>query len=217
MEYHNILFDLDGTLTDPKVGITKSVAYALEYFGIAAEDTDKLTAFIGPPLAVSFRDIYGFDEKQCTKAIEVYREYFSVTGKFENEVYPYTEPLLKLLKTKGKRLFVATSKPEKFAREILIHFKLDKYFDDIIGIAMDEEKVEKDVIVSRVIDRYSLDKEKTLMVGDRMFDIDGAHKNGIPCMAVGFGYGSRAELERHGADIIVDTNKQFYQYFEEKL
>lgn len=217
MEYNSILFDLDGTLTDPRVGITRSVAHALKYFGIEVTDTDTLTPFIGPPLVVSFRDIYGFDEAQCLKAVEVYREYFSVTGKFENEVYPYTEPLLKLLKSKGLRLFVATSKPELFARQILEHFGLAHYFEDIVGIAMDEEKVEKDVVIGRVIDRYSLDRSKTLMVGDRMFDIDGAHKNGLPCMAVGFGYGSREEFERSNADIIIDTNKQFYKYFEERL
>lgn len=214
MKYQNILFDLDGTLTDPKVGITRSVAHALRYFGIEVADTDTLTPFIGPPLAVSFHELYGFNDAQCTKAIEVYREYFSVTGKFENEVYPYTERILAHLKARGARLFVATSKPEKFAREILEHFGLDRYFDDIIGIAMDEEKVEKDVIVRRVLDRYALDRQMTLMVGDRCFDIDSAHKNGIPCVAVGFGYGSDAEFEEYGADAVAKTNEQLYNYFK---
>lgn len=217
MEFCNILFDLDGTLTDPKVGITRSVAHALKYFGIEVKNTDTLTPFIGPPLVHSFSKLYGFDETQCLKAVEVYREYFSVKGLYENEVYPFTEPLLKLLKSHGIRIFVATSKPEKFAKQILEHFKLDDYFEDIVGIAMNEEKVEKDVIVKRVIDRYLLNKETTLMIGDRCFDIDGAHSNGIRCLGVCFGYGERDELERHNADIIIDTNEQLYQFFKEKL
>ncbi len=211
--YKNILFDLDGTLTDPKIGITKSVAYALKHFGIEVDDLDSLCHFIGPPLAVSFAKYYGFDEDKCKEAILVYREYFSVTGKFENEVYPYTEKVLEYLKQKGYRLFVATSKPERFARDILVHFGLSHYFEDIIGIDMGEEHIEKEVIVKRVIDRYALDKEKTLMVGDRCFDIESAHKNGIDCMGVLFGYGDRAEHQEYGADITVETNKDFYDYF----
>ena len=214
MKYQNILFDLDGTLTDPKVGITKSVAHALAYFGITVEDTDTLTDFIGPPLAFTFAKNYGFDDAQCTKAIEVYREYFSVTGKFENEVYPFTRDMLEYAKKAGLNLFIATSKPEIFARDILEHFSLSKYFTDIVGIAMHEEKVEKDVIVGRVIDRYSLDKDKTLMVGDRMFDIDGAHKNGIECAAVLFGYGNREEFLQYKADYIIDTNEDLFNFIK---
>ncbi len=214
MKYQNILFDLDGTLTDPKVGITKSVAHALRHFGIIVEDTDTLTDFIGPPLAHTFAKRFGFDDAQCTKAIEVYREYFSVTGKFENTVYPFTRDMLEYAKNTGLRLFVATSKPELFARDILIHFGLDGYFTDIVGIAMDEEKVEKDVIVSRVIERYSLDRQKTLMIGDRKFDIDGAHKNGVDCCAVLFGYGNRAEFEEYNADCIIDTNEDLFNFIK---
>lgn len=211
--YKNILFDLDGTLTDPKVGITKCVAYALKYFGIEVEDTDTLCDFIGPPLSTMFAKCYGFDEGQCTKAIEVYRERFSTVGKFENEVYPYTEKILSLLKDKGIRLFVATSKPEKFAVEILEHFGLSHYFERIRGIGMDEEKVEKDVIITRVMSEYNLSPADTVMVGDRCFDIIGAHKNGIRCIGVLFGYGSKDELAEHKADIIIDTNKDLFDYF----
>ena len=214
MKYQNILFDLDGTLTDPKVGITKSVAHALKHFGIIVEDTDTLTDFIGPPLAFTFAERYGFDENQCTKAIEVYREYFSVTGKFENTVYPFTREMLEFAKNAGLNLFIATSKPEIFARDILEYFNLSKYFTDIVGIAMHEEKVEKDVIVGRVIDRYALDKSKTLMVGDRKFDIDGAHKNGIECAAVLFGYGNEAEFKEYGADYIVATYEDLFNFIK---
>jgi len=132
-KYTNILFDLDGTLTDPKVGITKSVAYALKSFGIVVEDTDSLCKFIGPPLRVSFREYYGFSEDDCNKAVEKYREYFRETGIFENRVYPGIEDLLKNLKQSGKRLFVATSKPTVFAVKILEHFDLIRYFDDDVN------------------------------------------------------------------------------------
>ncbi len=215
--YKNILFDLDGTLTDPKVGITKCVAHALKYFGIEVEDTDTLCDFIGPPLALMFAKRFEFNDEQCTKAIEVYRERFSTVGKFENEVYPYTEKMLSMLKDKGIRLFVATSKPQRFAVEILEHFGLSQYFEKIRGIEMHEEKVEKDVIISRVMHEYSLSPTDTVMVGDRCFDIDGAHKNGIKCIGVLFGYGSKDELKKHNADIIINTNEDLFNYFRSIL
>ncbi len=211
--YKNVLFDLDGTLTDPKVGITRCVAHALKYFGIEVENTDSLCDFIGPPLSLMFAKRFGFDEAQCTKAIEVYRERFSTVGKFENTVYPYTEKMLSLLKAKGVRIFVATSKPEKFAVEILTHFGLAHYFEKIRGIEMHEEKLEKDVIISRVMNEYGLLPSDTVMVGDRSFDIDGAHKNGIKCIGVLFGYGSEAELKEHNADLIINTNEDLFKYF----
>lgn len=211
--YKNVLFDLDGTLTDPKVGITKCVAHALKYFGIEVSDTDSLCDFIGPPLSLMFAKRFGFDESQCTKAIEVYRERFSTVGKFENEVYPYTEKILSLLKDRGVRIFVATSKPEKFAVEILEHFGLAHYFEKIRGIGMDEEKVEKDVIITRVMSEYGLEPADTVMVGDRCFDIDGAHKNNIKCIGVLFGYGSETELKEHNADCIINTNEDLFEYF----
>ena len=187
--------------------------YALEYFGIEVQNTDSLCDFIGPPLALMFAKRYDFDDKTCTKAIEVYRKRFSTVGKFENTVYPYTEKILKLLKENGVRLFVATSKPQKFAVEILEHFGLSGYFEKIRGIEMHEEKVEKDVIIARVMDEYSLDPETTVMVGDRCFDVDGAHKNGIKCIGVLFGYGSNDELTKHNADVIIDTNEDLFNYF----
>ncbi len=211
--YKNILFDLDGTLTDPKVGITRCVAHALKHFNIEVKNTDTLCDFIGPPLSVMFAKRFGFDDAQCTKAIEVYRERFSTIGKFENTVYPYTEKILSMLKQKGIRLFVATSKPEKFAVEILEHFGLAHYFEKIRGIEMHEEKLEKDVIISRVMSEYALNPADTVMVGDRCFDIIGAHKNNIKCIGVLFGYGSKEELTEHGADVKINTNKDLFEYF----
>ncbi|MBQ8605747.1 MAG: HAD family hydrolase [Clostridia bacterium] len=198
----NILFDLDGTLTDPKVGITKSVAYALAHYGIEVKELDTLCPFIGPPLIHSFMKYYGFTEEKASEAVDVYREYFSVTGLFENEVYDGIEDMLKALKASGKRLFVATSKPEKFAKQILEHFSLAQYFECIRGIEMHEEKVEKPEIVRRVLEGYGLDKAESVMVGDRFYDIVGAKENGIASIGVTYGYGDYEELFKYGADKI---------------
>lgn len=203
----NILFDLDGTLTDPKTGITKSVAYALSHYGIKVSDLDTLCPFIGPPLIHSFMKYYDFTEEQASKAVDVYREYFSVTGLYENEVYDGIEDMLKALKDSGKRLFVATSKPEKFAKQILEHFNLSQYFECIRGIEMHEEKVEKPEIVRRVLDGYSLDKSDCVMVGDRFYDIVGAKENGIASIGVTYGYGDFDELSKYGADNIAESVK----------
>ena len=211
----NILFDLDGTLTDPKVGITKSVAHALNYFGIEVRDLDSLCNFIGPSLGYSFSEFYGFDESQCEKAIEIYREYFSVTGKFENEVYDGIEDMLSALKKLGHRLFVATSKPEVFAVDILRHFGLEKYFDRVCGIPLSAEGMTKAEVIECVVKEYSLDKKDTIMVGDRFYDIEGAHLNGIPCIAVLYGYGNHGEFEKYGAEHIADTVQQLTEILRE--
>ncbi len=206
----NILFDLDGTLTDPKIGITKSVAHALSHFGIEVSVLDTLCPFIGPPLIHSFCNLYGFSEEQASKAVDVYREYFSVKGLFENEVYSGIEDMLCDLKKSGKRLFIATSKPEKFAKQILEHFNLSQYFECIRGIEMHEEKVEKPEIVRRVIDGFNLDKSECVMVGDRFYDIVGAKENGIASVGVTYGYGDFEELSKYGADKIVDTVQELH-------
>ncbi len=214
MIYNNILFDLDGTLTDPKIGITKSVSYALKAYGIETENLDSLCKFIGPPLVHSFKKYYGFNDADCTKLVDIYREYFSVTGKFENEVYPLIPEMLAAMKNKGYRLFVATGKPEKFAKEILEHFGLSKYFECIRGIALDEEHITKAEVISRVLKKYSLDKKSTVMIGDRCFDIEGAKETGIDGIGVTYGYGDRTELENAGAKYIINTTKQLKEFFE---
>ena len=213
MKINNILFDLDGTLTDPKVGITKSVAHALKHFGID-KDPNELCHFIGPPLKVMFNHDYGFNDAECDTAIKVYRERFSVVGKFENELYPCTVETLKTLKQNGKRLFIATSKPEVFALDIAKHFDIFKYFERIHGIALGEEHIEKDVVIKRLMEQYNLSPDDTLMVGDRCFDIEGAHKNNLKCVGVLFGYGSEQEHIEANADYIVDTNRDLYEFMK---
>ena len=205
-----VLFDLDGTLTDPGLGITNSVMHALNHYGIHVADRSELYKFIGPPLSQSFERYYGFGTEDAHHAVEVYREYFAVKGLFENLVYPGIEELLKELKAQGKVISLATSKPEVYAKQILEHFKLDMYFDFISGSLLSGERVDKGEVITWAL--YSLREmgvdctsEKVVMIGDREHDIIGAHKNQIPAIGVLFGYGSREEFEAAGADAVAET------------
>lgn len=206
MKKSYILFDLDGTLTDPKVGITKSVQHALKTYGIEEPDLEKLTPFIGPPLKDSFMKYYHFPEEQAREGIDRYREYFAGKGIFENQVYDGIPQMLQKLKDAGKCLLVATSKPELFAKQILEHFELDGYFDFIGGASMDEVRVRKGDVIAYVLDTMGIgDASQAVMVGDREHDVLGARENGMACVGVLFGYGGRQELESAGADKIAET------------
>lgn len=201
-----ILFDLDGTLTDPMVGITKSVQYALRHYGIEETDLKKLCPFIGPPLQDSFMEYYGFSEEKAAEAIGVYREYFSKTGLYENMEYSGIRDMLAGLKAAGKNLYVATSKPELFAKQILEYFRLTEYFDFIGGADMGETRVKKGDVIRYVLKENQItDLDQVMMVGDRKHDIIGAKENGLESTGVLYGYGSREELETAKADWIVDT------------
>ncbi|MEG0689101.1 MAG: HAD family hydrolase [Hungatella sp.] len=201
-----VLFDLDGTLTDPMIGITKSVQYALHAYGIEVEDLRELCPFIGPPLKDSFIEFYQFSETQASEAIQKYREYFAVTGLYENLEYPGIKEMLSHLRAAGKILLVATSKPELFARQILEHFQLDPYFEDIGGSNMDETRVKKADVIAYLLEKNHItDPTRVVMVGDRKHDILGAKALGIDSVGVLYGYGDRAELELAGADHIVAT------------
>jgi len=193
--YDVILFDLDGTLTDPKVGITLSVQYALEKMGIYEEDADKLTPFIGPPLLSAFKEFYHMNDEEATLAISYYRERFSKVGLYENEVYLGIRELLVELKKQGKKLIVATSKPTVFSVKILEHFDLLHFFTTVIGSNLDGTRTEKgDVIEFALHDQNLKERERIIMVGDRKHDVIGAKKNGIDVIAVKYGYGSQEEL-----------------------
>ncbi len=198
--YSLILFDLDGTLTDPAEGITNSVAYALNKFGIEVADKTQLYKFIGPPLADSFMEYYGFSEEQAQEAIACYRQYFTEKGMFENIVYEGIEELLKSLKSRGKRLCVATSKPEPFAKAILEHFNLAQYFECIAGATLDQSRVKKADVIAYALEKCGItDCSTAVMVGDREHDVFGATVHFIDCIGVLYGYGNRAELESAGA------------------
>ena len=206
--YHYILFDLDGTLTDPKPGITGCVQYALRKFGIEEPDPDKLEPFIGPPLLDSFQEFYGFDEEKGQQAVVYYRERFSVIGLFENEVYPGIEQMLARLQAAGCHLAVASSKPEVFVRRILKHFGLLSYFEVIVGSELDGRRSLKEEVVAEALRQLLCgveSSEDTVMVGDRKYDIQGAKVHHIAAVGVAYGYAAEGELEAAGADRIADT------------
>ena len=204
-----ILFDLDGTLTDPKEGITRSVQYALEYYGISEPNLEKLEPFIGPPLKESFIDYYGFSNEQATEAVEKYRERFSTTGIYENIIYPGTRELLQKLKKSGKHLAVASSKPTVFVTKILAYFQIEEYFDVVMGSELDGTRSKKEDVVKDTLEQLfqgrPVDLKKTVMVGDRKYDIEGAREFGLASIGVSYGYAIGDELQTAGANYIVDT------------
>ncbi len=212
-----ILFDLDGTLTDPKLGITSSVQYALHALGIDEPSLDRLEPFIGPPLADSFREFYGLDEEQIVIAITKYRERFAKQGIYENEIYPGISEMLGSLKLSGKILAIASSKPTLFVEQILDYFNIRKHFDYIVGSNMDGTRSRKEEVVEEALRQMipaeimpSEKKYTVAMVGDRRFDIEGAKAQGIISVGVSFGYASEGELEQADADFIVDSVKALY-------
>jgi phosphoglycolate phosphatase len=204
--YKYILFDLDGTLTDPKEGITRSVAYALERMGIEVPDLDELCKFIGPPLKDSFMRFYGMSYSDAQAAVSRYREHhFSQGGLFQNVVYDGMRELLESLKSQGKTLIVATSKPQAYAVQILEHFGLSQYFEFVSGSEFDGTRVKKAEVIAHALKECGIDKARAVMVGDRSYDVVGAKSNGLPCIGVLYGYGCREELEEAGADFILAT------------
>ncbi len=205
MKYKHIFFDLDGTLTDPGTGITNSVAYALRHYGIEEDDRKKLYRFIGPPLIDSFMLYYGFSREQAIDAVAVYREYFAPKGIFENEVYSGISEMLSQLKENGVKLYVASSKPEKFVVEILKHFELFEFFNGVYGSTMDGTRTKKDEVIAYALESENLSASDVIMVGDRHHDIDGAKKHGMRSVGVTYGYGGREEHESAGADCIADS------------
>ena len=201
-----LLFDLDGTLTDPGEGITNSVAYALRHYGIEVEDRSTLYPFIGPPLTESFMKYFSFSDEQATEAVEIYREYFAVKGLFENRPYDGIEKMLKTLQDHGHTLIVASSKPEIFVRQILDHFDLSRYFLFAAGSLLNHTRIDKHDVIEYAISSCDLtDRSHMIMVGDRHHDIRGAQKSGIPSVGVTYGYGSREELTEAGADYVTDS------------
>lgn len=210
-----ILFDLDGTLTDPFLGITRSVAYSLKSFGIEVDDLETLKPFIGPPLDVSFREYYHMDEAQSWNAVEKYREYFSKKGLFENKVYEGMEDFLQSLLNMDMKLYVCTSKPEVFAKEILDHFSLTPYFTGIYGATLDGSLKNKGDVIAHCIKQEQLNIQDCMMVGDRQHDIVGAHQNQIPCIGVLYGYGSLEEFQEYHCDYIAKDLIELKKIIEE--
>lgn len=193
----NILIDLDGTLTDPKVGITTSARYGLAKVGHPIPESENIDWIIGPPLKASLAKLLNIDVNDvlAEQALLGYRERFAVTGLFENHVFEDVAQTLTALKNKGYRLFLATAKPEVYARQILDHFDLLSYFDYPYGSELNGERTNKAELIAYILDKEQLNPEQCLMVGDREHDIFGARKNGIETIAVEYGYGSQQELD----------------------
>lgn len=202
--YKYIFLDLDGTLTDPYLGITNSVKYALKKFNIDATN-EELKCFIGPPLVDSFMEFYHFSLDDAILAKQYYREVFSTRGLFENEIYPNTINVLEKLKDLGCTLVLATSKPEKFSVEILKHFNIFDFFTFCACATLDESRSKKVQIIKYAIDNLNIkNMDEILMVGDRFHDCVGAHENGIKCCYVTYGYGSVDEAKKYNAEYIID-------------
>ncbi len=209
-KYETVLFDLDGTLTDPGEGIANSVAYALNKYGIEVKDKKELYKFIGPPLYVSFSSFYGFSEERAREAITFYREYYRENGINECRLYDGIKDLLVGLKNAGYKLALATSKPEIFAHRVLENYDIHKYFDFIGGATTDEKtRSTKEQVIEYVLSNINAtDATKIIMIGDRCFDINGAKAFGLDSIGVAFGYGTVEELKEAGATYIVNSPKE---------
>ncbi|MED0991889.1 HAD family hydrolase [Bacillus nitratireducens] len=202
--YKTFLFDLDGTLTDPKEGIINSVLYALEKIGIEEVNISELDSFIGPPIQQSFVDRYNMNEIEVERAVFYFREYLKQSGLLENKVYDGITTLLQELKDAGNRLFVATSKPTVFAKQVIEHFQLTTFFEEIVGSNLDGTRIKKEEIIAHILQtNEELKKEEMVMIGDRKHDVIGANSNGIASIGVLYGYGSEIELSDAGAIHIV--------------
>lgn len=217
MRYINVFFDLDGTITEPAQGITNGIKYALSKYGIHVEDRTELYPFIGPPIRDSFKRFYSFSDEQVEEAVSYYREYYSTQGILENEIMSGMENALIKLKNAGCKLYVATSKPEIYAIQILQNLKLDKYFEIIAGGLLDGSRDNKNEIIKYLLDKAGIDEQSeeirnTVMVGDRKFDVLGAQFFNMDNIAVTFGYGDRAEFAECNAMKIVDTAEELTDY-----
>ena len=205
-QYKYILFDLDGTITDSETGITRCVAYALNYFGIQVNDLRELSPFIGPPLLDSFKDFYNFTDEQATVAVAKYRERYADKGILENELYPGIEELLADAQKNGKTVILATSKPEIFAKRILDHFGLSDYFSFVAGSGLDGSLHTKTDVINYILQSNQITNlESVVMIGDRKHDIIGAKNVGIDSIGVLYGFGDYKELSDAGADHIAEN------------
>ncbi len=209
--FSHIIFDLDGTLTDNTRGIENSVRYALKKMQVDNFDGVVPEQFIGPPLQWSFRNIYGMNERNTELAVEYFREYYSVNGKFENDPYPGIFEMLEELHFAGKKMYLATSKLEKFALEISAHFGFDKYISNLKGADYKGENT-KITIISDLLNEAQISPSKSIvMIGDTLFDIKGGQQNGLSTIAVTYGFGEKDDLEKAGPDYLVESVEELYE------
>lgn len=212
-KYNYILFDLDGTITEPFKGISGGIIHALNKSGVEVPDNSTLRKFIGPPLRDSFRDFCGFTAEQAEEATVYYREYYSVNGLVENDIMLGMDEALKTLNEQGYKLYVATSKPEKYAKIILDNLGLLSYFDIVAGASFDGSRDKKELVIEYLLEQIKekyeeFDMTQSIMVGDRYFDINGAKYFNMDSVGVTFGYGDYEELSQAGATYVVDTAQE---------
>jgi phosphoglycolate phosphatase len=206
MPYSTLLFDLDGTLTDPEQGITRSINYALERLGAPPQEQAALRACIGPPLRKTFARFLATDDTELIeRGVGLYRERFGVTGLYENRPYDGIADVLGEIRSSGRRLFVATSKSVGFARRVLEHFSLIEYFDGVYGSELDGRFEDKRELIGELLRRESVDPSAAAMIGDRREDIVAAKRNGVTAVGVLYGFGSIEELTDAGADMLLDA------------
>lgn len=213
MHYQNILFDLDGTLTDPREGITRSVQHALTQLGIDEPDLQALEHFIGPPLLQCFMQTYGLDEATAWQAVHHYRERFGEVGLYENRLFDGVGELLELLLMQNRSLYIATSKPRVFAVEIARHFDFARHFKVIYGSELDGTRTDKVELIGHLLAQENLAASNTLMIGDRKHDLIGARRNGLAAAAVGYGFGSREELQAEAPTYHFQTLAELHRAF----
>lgn len=213
MHYQNILFDLDGTLTDPREGITRSVQYALSKLGIDEPDLQALEHFIGPPLLQCFMSTYALDQTTGWQAVNFYRERFADVGLYENQMFAGIPQLLNLLNTQQRTLYVATSKPQVFATKIAQHFGFAEHFKVIYGSELDGTRTNKVELIAHLLEQEGLAPDSCLMIGDRKHDLIGARDNGLDAAAVGYGFGSFAELSDEQPRYHFQTLGELHQAF----
>ncbi len=208
----NILFDLDGTLTDPSEGITSCIAYALEKLKVPCPPKQQLIKYIGPPLWQSFAELLNTSDKgEALAAVALYRERFSTAGLFENKPYEGITEALERISSCGYELYVCTSKPEVFAAKIVDHFGLSGFFRKIYGSGLDGTHVEKNELIAHLISAEGLDSAHTVMIGDRIYDISGARANGIKGYGVSYGFGEKSEFE--GAETVFGCPSEIADHF----
>ncbi len=213
--YETILFDLDGTLTDPFEGITRSIQYALERMGAGVPVAEDLKWCIGPPLWESFRVLIGTeDQVELDKAVAFYRERYTVTGLFENTLIDGIEELLAALVQSGCQLHVCTSKPHVYAEKIVAHFGLLPFFGKVFGSELDGTRSQKTDLIAHILKTEALDHSATVMIGDRKHDLIGANANSVTSIGVLWGYGSRDELQSEHPALIAEVPIAIHQWLK---
>lgn len=215
-KYDIILFDLDGTISDSKEGITKCVQYALEKFGIIEDDLDKLEHFIGPPLKAELIKSYGFSEEDADKAVSIYRERYEPIGIYETKMYPGIEKLISSLKEKGKLIGLATSKPQEMAEEVLRYFDIAEYFDYVMGAEKKGPRQSKTDVLLELFNQMDLkEKSAAVLIGDTIFDVCGAKNAGIDSIGVSYGYGNVNDMIAEGAICVADSAEELLKLLDE--